>query len=157
MAKGLTLGKFAPLHKGHQALIDFSLRYADQLVIVIYACDELPSCPLPIRIKWLEQLYPQVQVILAIDGPKEVGYSQEIINKHDVYLQELLKDHCFDYFFSSESYGEHVSLALNCKDIRFDQARTKVPISATKIRNNVDQFKDYLSPLVYNTLIEQND
>ncbi|MDU0352764.1 AAA family ATPase [Paraglaciecola aquimarina] len=116
MTRGLTLGKFAPLHIGHQFLIDFALQHVDELVIVIYACDELPVCPLETRIDWINQLYPNVKVIAAKDGPKEVGYSQAITNKHDAYLKHLLQDYTFDCFFSSEPYGEHVSLALNCRD-----------------------------------------
>ena len=46
MKLGFTLGKFAPLHKGHQWLIDKALSQVDQLIVVIYACDELPQCPL---------------------------------------------------------------------------------------------------------------
>lgn len=155
MRKGFTLGKFAPLHKGHQFLIDYALQRVDQLVVVIYACDELPSCPLETRIDWIKKLYANVEVIAAIDGPKETGYSKEITQKHDIYLKHLLREHTFDYFFSSETYGEHVSLALNCQDMRVDQTRTNIPISATQIRNNIKMFKEYMSPLVYNTLVGQ--
>ncbi len=33
--RGLTLGKFAPLHCGHQLLIDTALAEVDELVITI--------------------------------------------------------------------------------------------------------------------------
>ncbi len=33
--RGLTLGKFAPLHRGHQLLIDTALAEVDELVITI--------------------------------------------------------------------------------------------------------------------------
>ena len=49
---GLTLGKFAPLHLGYQFLIESALGHVDQLIVVIYACDELPECPLCIRAAW---------------------------------------------------------------------------------------------------------
>ncbi len=38
--RGLTLGKFAPLHCGHQLLIDTALAEVDELVITIYDCPE---------------------------------------------------------------------------------------------------------------------
>jgi cytidyltransferase-like protein len=154
MIRGFTLGKFAPLHKGHQYLIDFALQQVDELTVVVYACEELPSCSLQTRIDWINQLYPSLQVIAAPNGPKEVGYSKEITQKHDAYLMKLLKGQKFDSFFSSEPYGEHVSRAFKCKDIRVDQARTDVPISATKIRTNIYMYAEYLSPLVFDSLVK---
>lgn len=154
MTRGFTLGKFAPLHKGHQFLIDFALQQVDQLIVVVYACDELPNCSLQTRINWITHLYPTVRIIAAPDGPKEVGYSIEITQKHDTYLKHLLKGEIFDSFFSSEMYGEHVSQAFNCKDIRVDQARTHVPISGTQIRSNVNMYAKFLSPLVLNSLVK---
>ena len=140
------------LHTGHQFLIEFALSKVDELTIIVYACKELPYCPLETRISWIKELYPSVRVIPAPDGPLEVGYTPEITQKHDEYLKQLLKGQQFDVFFSSEPYGEHVSKALACKDIRVDQARTKIPISATKIRSNVNMYQKYLSPKVLNCL-----
>lgn len=154
MTRGFTLGKFAPLHKSHQFLIEFALQQVDHLSVVIYACDELPSCSLQTRINWITQLYPTVQVIEAPDGPKEVGYSIEITQKHDAYLKQLLKGQSFDCFFSSEPYGEHISRAFNCKDIRVDQERTNVPISGTQVRSNVNMCAEFLSPLVFDVLVK---
>jgi cytidyltransferase-like protein len=152
MTRGFTLGKFAPLHKGHQYLIEFALNQVDELTVVVYACEELPSCSLQTRMQWITDLYPSVRIMAAPDGPKEVGYSIEITQKHDVYLKQLLKGQIFDSFFSSEPYGKHVSRAFKCKDIRVDPARTHVPISATKIRTNVNMCAEYLSPLVLDSL-----
>ena len=33
---GLTLGKFAPLHKGHQYIIETALREMDEVIVMIY-------------------------------------------------------------------------------------------------------------------------
>jgi HTH-type transcriptional repressor of NAD biosynthesis genes len=156
MKLGFTLGKFAPLHKGHQWLIDTALSQVDQLVVVIYACDELPQCPLSMRSAWLTSLYPQITVILAPDGPKETGYSPAIMGAQEQYLLRLLPGYQFDMFFSSEPYGRHISKAFNCQDIRIDQNRTSVPVSATMIRKNITQYQDFLSPLVFNDLMATN-
>lgn len=153
MKVGLTLGKFAPFHKGHQFLIETALSEVDKLVVVIYACDELPQCPLFMRANWIKSLYPQVEIVLASDGPKETGYSPEIMAKHDRYLQNLLKTHSIDYFFSSEPYGEHVSKALNCHNVQVDPARNHVAVSATAIRQNIDRCQEFLSELVFNDLM----
>jgi len=35
---GLTLGKFAPLHQGHQYVIETALTEMDEVVLIIYDC-----------------------------------------------------------------------------------------------------------------------
>lgn len=66
----------------------------------------------------------------------------------------LHRGHQFDIFFSSEAYGEHISKALNCQDVRIDQARKTVPISATMIRKDIKEYQHFLSALVFNDLME---
>ena len=57
------------------------------------------------------------------------------------------------HFYSSEFYGDHVSKALGALDRRLDEARSTVPISATMIRENPLQYRDYVSDVVYKDLI----
>jgi HTH-type transcriptional regulator, transcriptional repressor of NAD biosynthesis genes len=152
---GLTLGKFAPLHRGHQLLIETALQQVEKLTVVIYSCDELPEFSLQDRVRWITTLYPQVHIIQAIDGPKETGYTPTITALHDKYLQNLLRNERIDYFFSSEPYGYHVSLALQCIDVRVDQGRIRMPISASKIRQNFAQYQEFLCPLVFNDLMSK--
>lgn len=151
---GFTLGKYAPFHSGHAYLINHALSLVDHLVVVIYPCVEL-SIPLKIRANWIRSLFPQVEVIEANEGPLDTGYTAEVVNKQNAFLTELLADYCFDYFFSSEPYGEHVSKALKCGDIRVDMSRHKVPISATKIRHDPIKHRAFLSKEVYNDLISK--
>ncbi|SHE14051.1 nicotinamide-nucleotide adenylyltransferase [Chlamydia abortus] len=63
---GLTLGKFAPLHKGHQFMIETALQEVDELIVVIYETDVM-TIPLHIRASWIRKLYPAVRVIEAWD------------------------------------------------------------------------------------------
>ena len=45
MKIGLTLGKFAPLHKGHQYLIETALQEMDKLIVIVYDAPEVTSIP----------------------------------------------------------------------------------------------------------------
>lgn len=38
LTHGLVLGKFAPLHKGHEYLIETALREMDRVTVMIYHC-----------------------------------------------------------------------------------------------------------------------
>ncbi len=73
MKTGLTLGKFAPLHKGHQLLIERALARTDHLIVMVYDAPETTPVPLPVRASWIRALYPTVEVLEAWDGPTAVG------------------------------------------------------------------------------------
>ena len=86
MKRGLTLGKYAPLHKGHQLVIETALAEMDEVIIIIYNAPETTNTPLNIRSNWLRKIYPQSKVIEAWDGPTEVGNTPEIKNIHGDYI-----------------------------------------------------------------------
>jgi len=153
MRTGLTLGKFAPLHRGHQYLIERALEQCDHLIVLIYAAEEVTAVPLPVRAGWIRELYPQVEVIEAWDGPTEVGESPEITQRHDAYILEKMAGRCISVFFSSEFYGGHVSRALGAVDCRVDQGWENVAISATLIRSDPFAHREFLESCVYRDLL----
>ena len=151
--RGLTLGKFAPFHQGHQFLMETMLSEVDEAIAVIYDCPEVTPVPLRVRANWIRQLYPNVQVIEAWDGPTEIGDTPEIKRKHEDYIINSLEIRGITHFYSSEFYGEHMSLALGAVNRLVDCDRKNVPISGTIIRNNPFLFREYLHPSVYRDLI----
>ena len=149
MKIGLTLGKFAPLHRGHQHVIETALEEVDHLIVLIYDVPDITAIPLPVRAAWIRKLYPQVELLESWDGPLQVGDTPEITALHDAYLKQRLQGHRITHFYSSEFYGRHVSQALNAVDRRVDDGRVSVPISATQIRESPFAFREMLSDIVY--------
>lgn len=149
---GLTLGKFAPLHKGHQYMIETALKEVDELIVVIYDTD-VTKTPLQIRASWIRKLYPNVRVIEAWDGPDGYSNAREHEIREEKYILGLLNGEKVTHFYSSEFYGEHMSKALNAIDRRVDEAREVVPISATLIRSNPYKYREFISDVVYPDLI----
>lgn len=149
---GLTLGKFAPLHKGHQFMIETALQEVDELIVVIYETDVTPI-PLHIRAGWIRKLYPAVRVIEAWDGPDGYSNDREHEIREEQYILGLLDGEQVTHFYSSEFYGEHMSLALGAVDRRVDEARKEVPISATMIRSDPYKYREFISDIVYRDLI----
>ncbi len=149
---GLTLGKFAPLHRGHQYLIETALAEMDELVLIIYAADET-EVPLSVRSRWLRQLYPQVKVLEAWDGPQCIGDTPEIRARQENYILGQLRGQRITHFYSSEFYGEHMSRALGAVNRQVDPARVRFPISGTQVRRDTYACRAYLDPLVYRALI----
>jgi HTH-type transcriptional repressor of NAD biosynthesis genes len=150
---GLTLGKYAPLHRGHELLLRTALGEVDHLIVMIYDCPETTPIPLATRARWIAELYPEAELIQATGAPTEVGNSPEIRRGHEDFILKTLAGRRITHFYSSEFYGEHVSAALGAIDRRVDPARQAVPISATQVRADPYRHREYLSPRVYRDLI----
>lgn len=153
MNRGLTIGKFAPLHRGHQMLIEKAINETDELYIIVYDAPEKTRVPLNVRASWIKKLYPGTIVIEATDVPKDVGWTETIQQKHEDYILSLLEGIKIDAFYSSEAYGFRMSMALGCRNVIVDIDRNLIAISGTEIRANLEHNKHYLHPMVYDDLI----
>jgi HTH-type transcriptional regulator, transcriptional repressor of NAD biosynthesis genes len=149
---GLTLGKYAPLHRGHQLVIETGLGEVDEMVVLVYDAPET-NIPLGVRSAWLRALYPSVRVIEAWDGPTQVGYTPELMSSHERYVTDTLGVRGITHFYCSEPYGEHMSRALGALDRRVDEAREKIPVSAAAIRKEPFKYIEYMHPSVYRDLV----
>jgi HTH-type transcriptional repressor of NAD biosynthesis genes len=154
MKTGLTLGKFAPFHLGHEELIKKALgemnQIWDHLIVIIYDSPKTTDIPLPVRAGWIRSLYPSVEVIETWDGPTEDGDTPEIKAAHEAHIKGILKGQEITHFYSCEFYGEHMSKALNALDCRFEK---KTPISGTDIRLDTYGCRNYVNELVYKDLV----
>ena len=153
MTTGLVLGKFAPLHRGHQFLIETALSENEKVVAIIYNATDVTSISLDTRANWIRQLYPTIEVLEAWDGPTVVGDTPEIKRLHEEYIRKILAGRKIDAFYSSEFYGEHVSQSLHALDRRLDESRERFPISGTLLRAEPYRYRQFVDPLVYRDLI----
>ncbi|OGF48128.1 MAG: cytidyltransferase [Candidatus Firestonebacteria bacterium RIFOXYA2_FULL_40_8] len=150
---GLTLGKYAPLHKGHQYIIETALKEVNTLIILVYDCPETIDVPLKVRADWIRKLYPKAEVIEARGGPMEVGDTPEIKKKNEDYILKILNGRKITHFYCSEFYGDHMSRALNAKNRTIDKERNMYNISGTLIRTDYYKYREYIDPVVYSGLI----
>jgi NadR type nicotinamide-nucleotide adenylyltransferase len=151
--RGLTLGKYAPLHAGHQMVVETALAEVDELIVMIYDCPGTTDVPLNVRAGWIRKLYPDVRVVEAWDGPTEVGDTPEIRRAHEEYVLRRLGTTRITHFYSSEFYGRHMGLALGAVDRQVDPRRLAVPVSGTQIRQDPYGHRAQVHPAVYRDLI----
>jgi NadR type nicotinamide-nucleotide adenylyltransferase len=151
---GLTLGKYAPLHQGHQLVIETALAEMNDVIVLVYDAPETTPVPLTIRAQWVRDLYPAARVIEVWDGPTATGDDPAIQAAHNDYLLKRLQLRGITHFYSSEAYGAPTARALNAVDRRVDMARAQVPIAATTIRHNPYAHRAFLDPRVYRDLIQ---
>lgn len=162
---GLIFGKFAPFHLGHIHLINTALTYCDTLIILV-SYDEKFNALLDERFKHTLSLDNRLNVIKKYYQDIEhvnviVDYVDE--SKLSAYphgwddYQLLLKDKCDiqlnqqpDCIFTSEpSYDDKLKEYFpNTNHIMVDPDRNTVNISATKLRNNVYYYWEYLPLLL---------
>ncbi len=145
---GFTIGKFAPFHKGHQFLIETALKEMEEVYVVIYDTDVI-DIPVEERAKWIKELYPNVNVRYAYNSPKQYGLDDESVNIQMQYLSNLIKDIPVTHFYSSEPYGEKVAKYLNIENRIVDKERKCVPISATLIRKDYTENRQYMENIVF--------
>lgn len=145
---GFTIGKFAPLHKGHQLLIETAIKEMDEVYVVIYDTNII-DIDIKQRANWIKQLYPNVHIIYAYNSPPKYGLDDESVKIQMEYLSKLIKDIPVTHFYSSELYGEKVSNYLNIENRLIDLERKKIPISSTIVRENYEENSKYIENFIY--------
>ncbi|MEP3891108.1 MAG: AAA family ATPase [Hellea sp.] len=170
---GLIVGKFCPLHKGHQYLIETALKACERLVIISYAKPGYLGCETQKRRDWLEELYPEtIRLVVDDNWLLDRGTSLFKCVPHDdadeethryftAWLCHSVLGETADAIFTSEDYGDGFARAVSeyqrspAKHICVDKARDVVPISGTKIRENPAHNRGYLSDVVFRSFIKK--
>jgi HTH-type transcriptional repressor of NAD biosynthesis genes len=179
---GLVVGKFSPLHRGHEVVIRRALSECDEVVIISYSNPEFPGCEAGKREQWLAELFPKAKrVVIGAGGTVAPGQmmlqgttaspppndAPDEVQRDFVarLLREMKVD--VDAVFTSESYGDgfaaHLTERLRREHrsrpavmhVMVDAAREAVPISGTQIRADVHAHREWLSPEVYASFVRR--
>lgn len=153
MKVGFTIGKFAPLHKGHQYLIEKGLNEMDEFYVIVYDTDVI-NIQTEKRAEWIKEIYPKAKIIYAKNPPSQYGLDEKSVKIQTDYLKKLVKEIPVTHFYNSEPYGKFVARDLEIQEVQVDRNREKYMISATKLRNNLETNKQYLSDIVYRDIKE---
>lgn len=109
--RGLVAGRFLPVHRGHQFLIEFARARCRELVIAVRK-QEGDCIAQRLRLQWLRELYPGCKVI----GHEEYGPIQAV--------------------FSSEKSHQELADRLGARLVLCDPERRSVPISGSQVRHS---------------------
>lgn len=136
---GLVVGKFCPLHRGHEHVINTALSMCHNVMIISYTSQDLGFDHV-MRERWLTSRFPTAAVILI---PPELAPMDEADDSvHRSFCGGVCAREGFlvDAVFTSESYGpgfaESLSKQLNrhVTHVSVDPLREKFPISGTVLR-----------------------
>lgn len=154
MTHALVLGKFYPLHAGHQALIRAAQRAADRVtVLVIGSVRE--TVPVDVRRRWVCEEHPQVRVVAGTDEA-EIDFDSEAAWQHHVTvmrsLLERVEEPVVDLVVTSDSYGAELARRFGARWLQVDPDRSLTPVSGTAVRADPARYWWALPPSVRATL-----
>ena len=164
-SRGLVVGKFCPLHRGHMLVIDTAIAACDEVFVISYTKPDFAGCGKAEREGWLRALYPHVRSLVLEDGGSVTLPDNDA---PDAQQRDFVGWVCttllgadVEAVFTSEDYGDGFAVALgvyfgrNVEHVCVDKARALVPISGTEIRGNPYAARAFLAPHVYASFVRR--
>jgi NadR type nicotinamide-nucleotide adenylyltransferase len=168
---GLVVGKFCPLHLGHELLIRHAMAGCDELIVLSYTKPGFAGYDRARRAAWLQLRFPQVLAYViddawlvaqcrargvAVPGPMPVDDAPDAVHRHFVawLLREVL-GRSVDAVYTSEAYGDGLAGVLTAQlgrpvaHVCVDLHRRAVPVSGTQIRRDPLACRDLMAPEVW--------
>lgn len=150
--KAFVFGKFSPFHKGHEALISFALQHCSSLTVLV-CCSGQEDTTGEIRKSWIDRVFEneinlQVKVLpyCGNELPNTSVSSREVSFLWAQKFKEVVPD-C-NLVVTSEPYGDYLAEYMNIQHLPFDPPRTAHPVSASKIRNQLQNYWHFLPEVV---------
>jgi NadR type nicotinamide-nucleotide adenylyltransferase len=180
--RGLVVGKFCPLHRGHMYLIQNAVDACSDVLIISYTKPEFVGLGRARREAWLREVFPGVRSLVVDDAslgdlcasrglpPRRLPHNDEDAAVHrefTAWLCETICETTVDAVFTSEDYGDGFALALSAyfgaalpgtapvRHVCVDLPRAAVPISGTRIRDNLHLHREFMHPAVYANFVER--
>ena len=151
--RGLVVGKFAPLHQGHQFLLETALRECESVTVLVYSNPDFDAMPSQIRAAWLRALYPSLEVFVPDDPPP--NDAPDLEQREFVKRWLLARELSVDAVFTSENYGAGFAAHLGVAHRLVDLERQRFAVSGTQIRADLHGLRQHLSPLVYAHFVQK--
>ncbi len=168
--RGLVVGKFCPLHLGHEHLIRRAQQQCDELVVVSYTEPGFPGLDRERRAAWLRARFPELRCHVLDPGhlaqmcqergvaPRRIPADDEPEDVHRHFVAQLLLDLLggpVQAVFTSEHYGDGFAAVMSqvfgapVQHVCVDLHRVQVPVSGTQVRRDPLAHRSLLSPEVF--------
>jgi NadR type nicotinamide-nucleotide adenylyltransferase len=169
--RGLVVGKFCPLHLGHESVIRRAMELCGRVFVISYTNPEFPGCEPERRRRWLSERFPDTH-LLVLDGTEGIPIppNDAADSVHRRFVGMLCREHLktsVDAVFTSESYGDGFAAELTAffresepshsrvAHVSVDESRSTLPISGTLLRSEVHEHRQFLAPCVYADFVQR--
>lgn len=181
--RGLVVGKFCPLHRGHMFLIERAIGDCDEVLVISYTKPGFAHCDTTARDAWLGALYPQVARLVLDDAVLDraflrgrIGHAAtlpandapaRVHREFCAWLCWTLGGGPVDAVFTSEDYGDGFAAVLaeafsarlggahRVDHVCVDRARATVPVSGTQVRGDPAAWRAFLHPFVFADFVDR--
>lgn len=165
---GLVVGKFAPLHCGHERLIHAALAQCETVLLLSYSVPELPGCEPEKRQRWLHQRFPQCQSqVLTPESVEQwqlptIPHNDDPADSHRHYVAtvcERIFQQRPQAVFTGEDYGDGFAAVLSARfgqpvaHVRLQRGAQADAPSGTLIRADVHRHRALLAEEVYRDFV----
>ncbi len=169
--QGLVIGKFCPLHLGHESVIRRAQELCGETFVISYTNPEFPGCEPAQRRAWLSARFPNLNS-LVLDASQGIAIppndADDLTHRRFVawLCTEILRVKV-NAVFTSESYGDGFAADLSScfrkgdpghsgvTHVLVDKAREAWPVSGTVLRSDVHTYRRFLAPEVYAGFVER--
>lgn len=160
--RGLIVGKFCPLHRGHEHAIRTMLAACEEGFILSYTNPEFSGCEPAKRRHWLTQLFPEARVLVLSAHEAPPNDADDLTQRR--FVAQICRDRLHtsvDAVFTSEDYGEGFAKELShqfghpVQHISVDPPRLTHPISGTQLRADIHAHREHLAPVVYADFVQR--
>jgi HTH-type transcriptional regulator, transcriptional repressor of NAD biosynthesis genes len=150
---GLVVGKFAPPHKGHQLLLETALSRCEHVTVLVYSNPDFANMPSKTRASWIQEIYPNARVLVPENVPHNDAddFTQREFVKLLLEREKIL----VDVVFTSESYGAGFADHLQVNHVLVDLERSQIPISGTRIRQDIHAHRAMLDSRIYRHYVQK--
>jgi HTH-type transcriptional regulator, transcriptional repressor of NAD biosynthesis genes len=173
---GLVIGKFAPLHKGHERVFEHAASQCRSVLVLSWSQPELSGCEAERRRRWLGLRFPAATVQVVDDAwldatcaalrllRRPIPDNKASDDEQQAFLAWMLRDvldEAPDAMFASEPYlwpcARRLSESLGrpVAAHMVDLGRREVPVSGTAIRADPHGMRQFMAPEVYADFVER--
>lgn len=175
--RGLVVGKFCPLHLGHELVIRRAQECCDEVIVISYTKPGFVGYGREKRDAWLAARFPGVSRLVIdetslanlcrsdrIGEAPVIPCDDEADNVHREFVAWLctaILKRTVDAVFTSEAYGDGFADVLAGRfghpvaHVCVDRACGTIPISGTQLRTDPHRWRRYLANDVYASFVRR--
>jgi len=142
--RGMVLGKFMPLHKGHMFLINTAIDNSEHVDIFLCSLENEPI-PGKVRYEWMQKVYGGRKDVtihwVQDENPQNPSESESFEEFYKIWCSTVYsRTSDLDGIFTSETYGDEFAHELGIEHHLVDIDRGIYPVSGTEVRNNAIEY-----------------
>lgn len=162
--KGVFLGRFQPLHKGHLAVLRKMLKDCDRVVIVIGSSQHSRKNTNPLSLRERKDILEEVIDYAGLPKERIAIISMKDTSNNDEWIKNLEQKIKFDVIYTGNPLVQVLAVKQSLKKRKqydiVDIGKLKKKISATRIRElisiNDERWKRMVPYPVIRYLLEKN-